>query len=81
MSVNRLEPDLLTIHSKDGGSTLEIGTELEDDNGTVTPTLLFRVTNETGLSTSTEIRGVTTDNVSTIISSLTYWSLTGKLTV
>jgi len=79
MSVNRLEPDILTLHSKDGDRTLKIGTEFDDNNGTPTP--FFRVTDETGLSTSTEIGGVTVENVSTIISALTYWSLTGKLTV
>jgi hypothetical protein len=71
MSVNRIEPHLLTLHSQDGDKTLEIEV--------VGETISFRVTNNIGQPTATEIEGVTKDQVKTIEASLYCWANHGTL--
>lgn len=71
MAVNRLEPDLLTLDSSDGTKTLQIKVKGKS--------LSVSVTDEIGLSTSTEIEGITRDQASTIGFALAYWSNYGRL--
>lgn len=71
MAVNRLEPDILTLHSSDGTKTLQIKVKGES--------LSVSVTDEIGLSTSTEIEGITSDQAATIGYALGYWASYRKL--
>lgn len=71
MAVNRLELDILTLHSSDDTKTLQIKVKGES--------LSISVTDEIGLPTSTEIQNVTAEQAETIALALSHWYHFGRL--